>query len=140
MKGFGRALFVAILLLLAGTLNVIYGIAAVGNAHFFAHTQYLFSSLHTWGWVTIVVGIIQLGAAVSLMAGGGFGRVIGSSPPASALSRRCSRLAEPTRGGRWRSSPSACGSCKDCSRTAMTSRRRPRGRWAPDGVDCPVRS
>ena len=28
MKGIGRALFVAILLLLAGTLNIIYGIGA----------------------------------------------------------------------------------------------------------------
>jgi hypothetical protein len=77
MKGVGRVLFVAILLLLAGVLNIIYGIAAVGNAHFFDNTQYVFSSLHTWGWITIIVGVIQLGAGFSLMGGGGFGRVIG---------------------------------------------------------------
>jgi hypothetical protein len=77
MKGIGRTLFVAILLLLAGTLNIIYGIGAVSNAHFFDNTQYVFSSLHTWGWITIIVGIIQLGAGFSLMGGGGFGRVIG---------------------------------------------------------------
>jgi hypothetical protein len=77
MRGVGRVLFVAILLLIAGTLNIIYGIAAVGNAHFFAHTQYVFSSLHTWGWITIIVGVIQIAAGFSLMAGGAFGRVIG---------------------------------------------------------------
>jgi len=77
MKGLGRVLFVAIMLLIAGTLNIIYGIAAVGNAHFFHGTQYVFSSLHTWGWITIAVGVIQLVAGVSLMAGGAFGRVIG---------------------------------------------------------------
>ena len=77
MKGVGRALFVAILLVIAGTLNIIYGIAAVGNAHFFDNTQYVFSSLHTWGWITIIIGVIQLGAGFSLMTGGGFGRVIG---------------------------------------------------------------
>ncbi|MGO9750918.1 MAG: hypothetical protein ACLP8S_23920 [Solirubrobacteraceae bacterium] len=77
MKGLGRVLFVAILLLIAGTLNIIYGIAAVGNAHFFNNTQYVFSSLHTWGWITIIVGVIQLGAGFSLIAGGGFGLVIG---------------------------------------------------------------
>jgi hypothetical protein len=77
MKGVGRALFVAILLMIAGVLNVIYGIAAVGNAHFFANTQYVFSSLHTWGWITIIVGAIQLIAGFSLISGGGFGRVIG---------------------------------------------------------------
>ena len=77
MKGAGRAVFVAILLLIAGVLNFIYGIAAVGNAHFFDNTQYVFSSLHTWGWITIIVGIIQLSAGFSLFAGGTYGRVIG---------------------------------------------------------------
>ena len=77
MRGFGRALFVAILLLIAGTLNIIYGIAAVGNAHFFANTQYVFSSLHTWGWITIIVGVIELTAGFSLFAGRAYGRVIG---------------------------------------------------------------
>ena len=77
MKGLGRVLFVAIMLLIAGTLNIIYGIAAVGNAHFFHGTQYVFSSLHTWGWITIIVGVIELAAGFSLIAGRAFGRVIG---------------------------------------------------------------
>jgi hypothetical protein len=77
MRGLGRVVFVAILLLIAGTLNIIYGIAAVGNAHFFNGTQYVFSSLHTWGWITIIVGIIELAAGFSLMAGRAFGRIIG---------------------------------------------------------------
>ena len=77
MRGLGRAVFVAILLLIAGTLNIIYGIASVGDAHFFAHTQYVFASIHTWGWITIIIGIIQLAAGASLLGGGGFGRVIG---------------------------------------------------------------
>ena len=70
-------MFVAVLLLVAGTLNIIYGIGAVSNAHFFNGTQYVFSSLHTWGWITIIVGVIQLTAGVSLFGGGGYGRVIG---------------------------------------------------------------
>jgi hypothetical protein len=77
LKGTARVVFVASLLLLAGTLNIIYGIAAVGNAHFFDNTQYVFSSLHTWGWITIIVGIIQLTAGASLFGGGTYGRVIG---------------------------------------------------------------
>jgi hypothetical protein len=77
MRGLGRVVFVAILLLIAGTLNVIYGIGAVSNAHFFDNTQYVFSSLHTWGWITIIVGVIQLGAGASLMSGGGFGLLFG---------------------------------------------------------------
>jgi len=77
VRGTGRVIFVAVLLLLAGTLDIIYGIAAVSNAHFFDHTQYAFSNLHTWGWITIIVGIIQLTAGFSLFGSGTYGRVIG---------------------------------------------------------------
>jgi hypothetical protein len=78
MRGVGSALFVAVLLLIAGTLNIIYGIAAVGDANFFVNdTQYVFSSLHTWGWITIILGVIQLTAGLSLFGGGTYGRVIG---------------------------------------------------------------
>jgi hypothetical protein len=78
MRGTGSALFVGILLLVAGVLNIVYGIAAVGNASFFVNdTQYVFSSLHTWGWITIILGVIQLTAAFSLFGGGVYGRVIG---------------------------------------------------------------
>ena len=78
MRGVGSALFVGILLMIAGVLNIIYGIAAVGNASFFVNdTQFVFSSLHTWGWITIILGVIELTAAFSLFAGGTYGRVVG---------------------------------------------------------------
>jgi hypothetical protein len=78
MRGVGSALFVGILLMIAGVLNIVYGIAAVGNANFFVNdTQYVFSSLHTWGWITIILGVIQLTGSLSLFAGGVYGRVIG---------------------------------------------------------------
>jgi hypothetical protein len=37
----------------------------------------VFSSLHTWGWITIILGVIQLTAGFSLLGGGTYGRVIG---------------------------------------------------------------
>jgi hypothetical protein len=78
MRGVGSALFVGILLLIAGVLNIIYGIAAVGNASFWVNdTQFVFSSLHTWGWITIILGVIQLTGSFSLFAGNIYGRVIG---------------------------------------------------------------
>jgi hypothetical protein len=78
MRGTGSALFVGILLMIAGILNIIYGIAAVGNAHFWVNeTQFVFSTLHTWGWITIILGVIQLTASLSLFGGGTYGRVIG---------------------------------------------------------------
>ena len=79
MRGAGSAVFAAILLLMAGTLNIIYGFGAVGDAHFFTDSgsHYVFSSLHTWGWITVILGVIQLTAGFSLFAGGTYGRVIG---------------------------------------------------------------
>ena len=71
-------MFAGILLLVAGTINIIYGIAAIGNASFFVdNNRYVFASLHTWGWITIVLGVIQLTAALSLFGGGAYGRVVG---------------------------------------------------------------
>ena len=72
-------MFAATLLLIAGTLNLIYGFAAVGDAHFFTDSgsHYVFSSLHGWGWITVILGVIQLTAGFSLFAGGTYGRVIG---------------------------------------------------------------
>ncbi|HEV3071456.1 MAG TPA: hypothetical protein VGY76_08540 [Solirubrobacteraceae bacterium] len=67
-----------ILLMVAGVLNIVYGIAAVGDASFFVNdTQFVFSSLHTWGWITIILGVIELTAAFSLFGGGAYGRFVG---------------------------------------------------------------
>lgn len=79
VRGEGRAAFAAILLLIAGALNVIYGIAAISEAHFFtdAGTHFVFSSLNTWGWITVILGVIELTGGFSLLSGNAYGRVIG---------------------------------------------------------------
>jgi hypothetical protein len=74
----GWWVFAGILLAIAGFLNVIWGIAAVSNSKFFTQNSvYVVSSLHTWGWITMIIGAIQIIAAFSLFSGGGFGRIIG---------------------------------------------------------------
>lgn len=76
--GGGWILFAGIMLMLVGLLNVIWGIAAVGNSSFFVHnTKYILSNLNTWGWVTIVIGVVQMLAASSIWAGNQFGRWAG---------------------------------------------------------------
>jgi hypothetical protein len=74
----GWWVFAAMLLGIAGVLNVIYGIAAIGDSKFFTeNATYILSGLNTWGWITLLIGVLQLFAAASLMSGGGFGRWIG---------------------------------------------------------------
>jgi hypothetical protein len=77
-RGVGWVMFAGIMLLIAGVLNVLYGIAAVDNSKFlYQGTQYIFSDLNTWGWVTIVLGGLEILAAFSIWAGGEFGRWFG---------------------------------------------------------------
>ncbi len=74
----GWWVFAGVLLIVAGTLNIIYGIAAIGDSKFFtADATYILSSLHTWGWISLIVGVLELVAAFSLFAGGEFGRWFG---------------------------------------------------------------
>lgn len=78
VRGVGRAIFAAVLLLIGGVLNIVYGIAAIGNSKFFVHdTHYVFASLHSWGWITLILGIIEILASLSLFGGGAFGRYFG---------------------------------------------------------------
>lgn len=75
VQGLGRAAFAAVLLMIGGVLNIIWGIAAIGNSSFFtANAHYVFSNLKTWGWITLILGVLQLIAAASLAAGSAFGR------------------------------------------------------------------
>ena len=70
MRGAGRATFAAVLLLIAGTLNIIYGIGALDSANIYANdTRYIFTNLNTMGWILIVLGVIQLTGGFSLWAG-----------------------------------------------------------------------
>ena len=78
MRGTGRVVFAATLLLIAGTLNIIYGIGALDDANIFVNdTRYIFTNLNTMGWVLIVLGVIQLTGGFSLLSGNTYGRIIG---------------------------------------------------------------
>jgi hypothetical protein len=74
----GWWVFAGVLLLVAGVLNIIYGIAAIGDSKFFTeNATYIISGLHTWGWILLIIGVLELVAAFSLFSGGEFGRWFG---------------------------------------------------------------
>ena len=73
----GWVTFAGVMLFIGGVLNTIYGIAAIADSSFFIQDQkYILSNLNTWGWVTVVLGVLQLFAAFSLWSGGLYGRFV----------------------------------------------------------------
>lgn len=78
MRGAGRVVFAATMLLILGFLNIIYGIGALDDANIFVNdTRFVLNNLNTLGWVLIVLGIVQLTAGFSLFSGNTYGRVLG---------------------------------------------------------------
>src|SRR3954452_10604743 len=76
--GEGWLLFAGIMIGLAGTLNVIWGIAAIGTSSFFvADARYIISGLHTWGWIILLIGVTEIAAAVGIWVGNSFARWVG---------------------------------------------------------------
>ena len=78
MRGAGRVVFAATLLVIVGVLNSIYGFGALDDANICVNdTRFILSNLNTLGWVLILLGIVQLTAGFSLYSGNAYGRVLG---------------------------------------------------------------
>ena len=70
--------FAGIMLLVAGFFNLIDGIAAIANSHvFIANATYVLGDLKTWGWIALILGIIQLLAGGGVMVGNQAARWVG---------------------------------------------------------------
>jgi hypothetical protein len=78
IRGAGWLMFAGIMVLIVATLNIIYGIAAIDGSKFFIEDEkFILSDLNTWGWIILVIGVLQLFAGFSIWAGGEYGRWIG---------------------------------------------------------------
>ena len=77
-RGAGWIAFAAVILGFAGTFNVIDGIVALSKSKFYvAGAVFVFSDLRTWGWIVLLLGIVQIGVAFALFAGSQFARWFG---------------------------------------------------------------
>ena len=78
IQGAGWVMFAGIMILIVAVLNIIYGFAAIDNSKFFVEdTKFILSDLNTWGWIILIIGVLQLFAGFSIWAGGEYGRWIG---------------------------------------------------------------
>jgi uncharacterized membrane protein HdeD (DUF308 family) len=78
-SGEGWVAFAGIVLMIAGFLNFVWGIAAIDNSSFFTDEgrYILFDDLNTWGWFFLIVGVLQMVAAFSIWNGHAFGQLFG---------------------------------------------------------------
>jgi hypothetical protein len=94
----GWITFAGVMVTLAGFLNALWGIAAIGGL-FQSSAAYLASDLHTWGWIVVIVGMLELAAAYSIFRGGEFGRWFGIlAAGVNAISALMSIKADPAFG------------------------------------------
>ena len=66
--GSGWVAFAGAYLLVAGFMNLIWGIVALSNKAAFHESELVWSTLNTWGWVAIVTGVLQAVAGLMIVA------------------------------------------------------------------------
>jgi hypothetical protein len=66
--GSGWVAFAGAYLLVAGLMNVIWGIVALSNKSAFTESGLVWSTLNTWGWIAIVTGSAQMLAGSMVLA------------------------------------------------------------------------
>jgi hypothetical protein len=77
-SGGGWLAFAGVMIFIVALLNVVWGIAAIDKASFFVEDErFILSDLSTWGWIILIIGVLQLIAAFSIWSGGGYGRWVG---------------------------------------------------------------
>ena len=75
----GWIAFAGVMMVIAGTLNAIYGLIAVINDDWAVWTNSgsLLVDISNWGWVHLVVGLVVLASGVGVFSGNVLARTVG---------------------------------------------------------------
>lgn len=75
----GLTMFAAVMLFIAGTLDLFQGIMAIAEDDVFVSTpNYVFKfDLTSWGWIQLALGVVAMAVSVGLFAGATWARVVG---------------------------------------------------------------
>jgi hypothetical protein len=77
-KGVGWIAFATVMLGLAGIWNFVDGILAISNSHVYpSNGTEVFGDLNTWGWIVMILGIMQCLAALAILTGSEYARWFG---------------------------------------------------------------
>jgi hypothetical protein len=56
---------------IAGAFNAIQGLSAIMKKEYFAGGSPVYDNLQFWGWAWLIIGVVQIGAAIMLFSGQG---------------------------------------------------------------------
>jgi hypothetical protein len=74
-KGSGWLIYAGVIMFVSGAINVVDGVAAITDSRFYVHkVDYIVGSLHTWGWIHLVLGALLLCAVFGVWAGAAWAR------------------------------------------------------------------
>ena len=75
----GLIFFAGFMMILAGSLNAIYGFIALLNDEWvvWGNRGAVYVDITTWGWVHLIIGILVLGSGFGVLSGNIFARTIG---------------------------------------------------------------
>ncbi len=77
-RGAHWLMFASTVLALAGIMNVFAGIAGIERSRVLdSGGHYVFSDIRTWGWILLVLGVLELWAAFAVFVGSQFFRWFG---------------------------------------------------------------
>jgi hypothetical protein len=77
-SGPGWAVFATVMLGFAAIWNVVAGVLAVASSQVYIEdAQLVFGGLHTWGWILLMLGIVQGFAVFTLLSGNDYARSFG---------------------------------------------------------------
>ena len=70
--------FAAVMMILVGTFNAIYGLVALFNDTYYAVAPQglLVFDITQWGWVHLIVGLVAVGTGFALLSGAMWARVL----------------------------------------------------------------
>jgi dolichyl-phosphate-mannose--protein O-mannosyl transferase len=70
----GWIVFAAVIMVMLGVFAIIGGLIAILDDHY---SEYVNSLANTWGWTTLILGIITLLAAFGILKGATWARIVG---------------------------------------------------------------
>ena len=73
----GGTVFACVVLAVAGVLNIIWGLVAIGKDDYFRIDELVFGDLTAWGVAYLIIGVMQVVAAVLIAQGEVVGQFLG---------------------------------------------------------------